>query len=50
MIDIGHGWQPTGALWVKPCNGCADVSMHSHHLTWYGRWYFSGFNPRWWFK
>lgn len=27
---------------ARRCNGCEDTSVHTHHLTWFGRWYFIG--------
>jgi len=49
MNEIGPSewWNPF-YLWhllvsrarVRPCNGCADDSFHTAHLTAYGRWHY----------
>lgn len=30
----------TTRAYVRRCRDCLDESVHSHHLTWLGRWRF----------
>lgn len=35
-------WNRYLKLFSRRCRGCSDRSEHTDHLTWLGRWHYTG--------